>query len=299
MDRSPIIDTHVHFFNMRNPDPGMAWVWLAADFDHPIIGDIDGMKHLTYDIRHVWAEARFADVGGFVHVQAALGSTDVIQETRWLTRMREDSPVPFTIIGDADLGSDEAIAQLDAHGESPYFVGIRDFKAEPMLASGEVDAAYEASLDVMADRGLVFDLDCEWMNMAAARRLADRHPDLQIVLEHLGFPRSRDDEYFGHWASALEDLAGAPNVTCKISGVGMTDPMFTPESLRRWIDMPLELFGADRCVLGSNWPVDRLYSSYDAIMNIYRDRIAQVVGKSDEHKVLSDNAARIYRVVPD
>lgn len=299
MDKSPIIDTHVHFFNMRNPDPGMDWVWLAADFDHPIIGDIDGMKHLTYDIRHVWAEARFAGVGGFVHVQAALGSTDVIQETRWLTRMREDAPVPFTIIADAVLGSDEAIAQLDAHGESPYFVGIRDFNAEPMLASGEVDATYEASLDVMAERGLVFDLDCEWMNMAAARRLADRHPDLQIVLEHIGFPRSRDDEYFSHWANAMEDLAGAQNVTCKISGVGMTDPMFTPESLRRWIDMPLELFGADRCLLGSNWPVDRLYSSYDAIMGIYRDRIVQVVGESEQHKVLSDNAARIYRVLLD
>jgi predicted TIM-barrel fold metal-dependent hydrolase len=295
----PIIDTHVHFWNMRNPDPGMAWVWLADDFDHPIIGDIDGMKHLTYDIRHVWAEARFAGVGGFVHVQAALGSSDVVQETRWLTRMRQDSPIPFTIIADADLGSSEALAQLDAHGESPYFVGVRDFKAEPMLANGEVDATYEATLQEMARRGLVFDLDCEWMNMAAARQLADRHPDLQIVLEHIGFPRSRDDEYFANWASAMEGLAGAPNVTCKISGLGMTDPMFTAESLRRWIDTPLEFFGPDRCVLGSNWPVDRLYSSYDAIMGIYRDRLAALFAEADQHKVLSDNAARIYRVLPD
>lgn len=296
MERYPIIDTHVHFWNMRNPDPGMAWVWLADEFDHPIIGDIDGMKHLTYDVRHVWAEARFAGVSGFVHVQAAIGSSDVVQETRWLTRMRKTSPIPFTIVADADLGSPEAMAQLDAHGESAYFVGVRDFKAEPMLASGEINPVYEASLVEMARRGLVFDLDCEWMNMGAARRLAERHPDLVIVLEHIGFPRRRDDEYFRSWETAIRDLASAPNVTCKISGLGMTDPQFTPESLQRWIDTPLEAFGADRCVLGSNWPVDRLYSSYDVIMDIYRERVSALFDEADQHKVLSDTAARIYRL---
>ncbi len=294
----PIIDTHVHFWNMRNPDPGMAWVWLEAEFDHPVLGNIDGMKHLAYNINHLWAEARFADVRGFVHVQAALGSTDIIQETRWLTAMAAAAPVPFTIVADADLGSDEALAQLDAHSESPYFVGVRDFKAEPMLASGETNSVYEATLREMAKRNLVFDLDCEWVNMTAARQLADRHPDLQIVLEHIGFPRSRDDEYFGNWAAAMEHLASAPNVTCKISGLGMTDPAFSPESLRRWIDTPLEVFGADRCVLGSNWPVDRLFSSYDAIMGIYRERIEAKFDEVGQHKVLSENAARIYRL-PD
>lgn len=296
MSLDPIIDTHVHFWDQRNPDPGMDWVWLAKDADHPIIGNIDAIKMLAYDINGVWAEARFADVTGFVHVQAAIGSDDPVKETIWLTRMREASPVPFTIIADEALAGENAVAQLDRHGESPYFVGIRDFNSEPMLASGEVIPRFEASLDVLAERGLVFDLDCEWQNMAAARALAERHPDLQVVLEHIGFPRSRDDEYFENWAGAIRNLAGAPNVTCKISGLGMTDPRFTAESLRRWIDTPLEAFGPDRCVLGSNWPVDRLYSSYDVIMDIYRDRVAALFGAADQRKVLSENAARIYKL---
>ena len=75
MSRLPIIDTHVHFWNMRNPDPGMAWVWIAPDADHPVLGNIDAIKMLSYDINGVWAEARFADVKAFVHVQAAIGST--------------------------------------------------------------------------------------------------------------------------------------------------------------------------------------------------------------------------------
>ncbi len=296
MSREPIIDTHVHFWNMRNPDPGLAWVWLDKDADHPVLGNIDPIKMLAYDINSLWAEARFADVSAFVHVQAAIGSDDPVKETAWLTRMRETAPAPFTIVADAELGSDDALRQLDGHCESPYFVGVRDFRSEPMLASGETIPQFEASLAVMAQRNLVFDLDCEWPNMAAARDLALRHPDLTVVLQHIGFPRSRDDEYFANWAEGMRMLAEAPNVTCKISGLGMTEPRFTAESLRRWIHTPIEVFGQDRCVLGSNWPVDRLYSSYDVIMDMYRDRLSELLAPDDQRKVLSENAARIYRL---
>lgn len=294
--RESIIDTHVHFWDMRNPDPGLGWVWLAKDADHPIIGNIDAIKMLRYDIESLWAEARFADVTAFVHVQAAIGSDDPVKETTWLTRMREATAIPFTIVGDAELGSADAMRQLDGHCASPYFVGVRDFRTEPMLAAGVVDQAFEASLRVMAERGLVFDLDCEWMNMAAARQLAERHPDLQVVLQHIGFPRRRDEEYFANWSAAMKDLAKAQNVTCKVSGVAMTDPRFTRDSLRRWIDTSLEAFGPDRSMIGSNWPVDRLFSSYDVIMDIYRDRVAALFSPMEQRKVLSENGARIYRL---
>jgi len=293
--RHPIIDTHVHFWDMVTPGSGLAWVWLEKGFVHPILGDIDAIKSDKFEIDALVAESRFADVSGFVHVQAAIGSADPVDETRWLTRMREHSTVPFTIVAHADLGTEHARAQLDGHAESPYFAGIRDFNSEVMLASGETNPVYEESLTEMARRGVTFDLDCEWMNMGAALELAQRHPDLQVVLEHIGFPRSRDDEYFASWRSAITNLAGADNVTCKISGLGMTDPHFTRESLERWVDSCVEAFGPDRCVLGSNWPVDRLYSSYDVIMNLYRDYISEL-SDSEQAKILSGNAARIFKL---
>ena len=295
MTRHPIIDTHVHFWDMATPGLGMKWVWLEKEFVHPILGDIDAMKSVKYTIDSVFAESRFADVSGFVHVQAALGSEDPVSETRWLTEMRKNAPVPFTIVAHADLGTEHAMAQLDGHGESPYFVGVRAFAAEPMLASGEINPVYEESLRVMTARGLVFDLDCEWFNMAAGTALARRHPELNIVLEHIGFPRSRDDEYFGNWKRSLTELASAPNVTVKISGLAMTDPRFTKDSLRRWVDGCVEAFGPDRCVLGSNWPVDRLYSSYDVIMDLYREYISGL-SESEQAKILSENAARLYQL---
>lgn len=296
VERFPIVDTHVHFWDMRNPDPGMAWVWIDKDVDHPIIGDIDAIKMLKYDINSIWAEARFADVSAFVHVQAAIGSDDPVKETRWLTRMREsDAPAPFNIVAEAALGEGNALEVLAGHAESPYFVGVRDFGAEPYIAAGEVDATYERSLEEFTKNQWVFDVDCEWMNMPNLVKLAGRHPDLPIVLEHIGFPRQRDDEYFNNWRDGIRQLGTAENITCKISGVAMTDPRFTKDSLQRWVESCVEAFGPGRCVLGSNWPVDRLFSGYERIMDFYRDYIS-TLSDSEQQQIMSENAKRLYKL---
>jgi len=295
MTRTPIIDTHVHFWDLRNSRENLDWVWLPPGLDHPILGNIDNIKSLRYDIEGVWAEARFADVEGFVHVQAAIGSADPVEETRWLEEMRAESPVPFTIIGHVDLTSEAAVAQLDQHqSASPVFVGVRDFAVEPTLASGDLDAL-ASGLNELVARGLVLDMDCEWPNMGSALALAQRHPGLEIVLEHIGFPRARDAGYFASWSRAIRDMAAAENITCKVSGLAMTDPRFTAESLRPWVETCFEAFGPDRIVLGSNWPIDRLYSSYDVIMNLYRDYMSGYPSE-EQGKMLSGNARRLYKL---
>lgn len=295
MARSPIIDTHVHFWDLRNPRENLDWVWLPAGLDHPILGNIDNIKSLRYDIEGVWAEARFADVEAFVHVQAAIGSKDPVEETRWLEEMRTQTDVPFSIVGHVDLTTADVARQLDQHQEaSPVFAGARDFAVEPALAEGNLDALDDGMRELTA-RGLLLDMDCEWMNMPAGLELARRHPDLPIILEHIGFPRSRDDAYFASWSSSIRELAQATNVTCKVSGLAMTDPRFTKESLKPWVMTCLEAFGPDRIVLGSNWPIDRLYSSYDVIMNLYRDYMSGY-SEEDQAKMLAGNARGLYKL---
>lgn len=289
----PIIDTHVHFFDLQHDT--LKYVWLEPSFEHPDLGNIDSMKSLRYDARAFWAEARFANIEAYVHVQAALGTEDPVEETRWLTQMYPESDVPFTIVAHADLSSDDAKRQLDGHAESPHFVGVRDFAIEPYLASGAVDSVMEDSFKLLAERGLVLDLDCEWINMGAARAMAERHPDLQIILEHIGFPRRRDEAYFSSWKAAIEDLSKSPNVACKISGVGMTDQRGSYETFEPWIDTCVQAFGADRIMVGSNWPLDRIVSSYDSIMDIYR-RSAAKLSNSEAEAFLAGNGRRMYRL---
>ena len=288
----PIIDTHVHFYDMTHPE--LKWVWLEKDFIHPILGNIDALKAKQYVVENFHAESRFAGVEGVVHVQAAIGSPNPVTETKWLTEMNKKSPIPIRIVADCALGGADAISQLEQHAKSKLFVGIRDFNAEPLFASKEINPTYEKSLKWMAKNDILFDLDCEWMNMAEARKLAERHPDLQIVLEHIGFPRKRTDAYFENWKKAVKDLAKAKNVTMKISGVAMTDPHFSKKSLKPWVDTCVNAFGPDRTVLGSNWPIDRLYSSYDVIMDFYREYIEKL-STSEQKKILNKNASKLYK----
>ena len=288
----PIIDTHMHLWDQKHPE--LKWVWLEKDASHPILGNIDAIKSVAFTLNDLWAEARFSNIEGFVHVQAAIGSPNPVTETRWLDEMAKTGPVPMRIVGDCALNEDQAITQLKAHQESPLFVGVRDFNAEVMFAANEILPNYEKSLKYLANENLVFDLDCEWRNMSQALQLAQRHPDLQIVLEHIGFPRRRDDEYFSNWSKAVHNLAKAPNVTMKLSGIGMTDPRFTKESLQKWAEVSIEAFGPQRCVLGSNWPVDRLFSSYDVIIGFMRDYISGLTN-TEQELMCRTNAKRLYR----
>lgn len=288
----PIIDTHIHLWDTKHEE--LKWVWLEPDAVHPILGNIDAIKSVRFTLEDIWSEGRFSGISGFVHVQAAIGSPNPVTETVWLTEMAKDGPVPLRIIGDSPLNADGAIAELNEHQKSPLFVGIRDFNAEPMLASKEVLPNYEKSLAYMAKQGLIFDLDCQWMNMDEAVKLARRHPDLNIVLEHIGFPRSRDDEYFKNWHAAINRLAKAPNVTMKISGLPMTDPRGSFESMRKWAESSLEAFGPERTVLGSNWPVDRLCLSYATIIDFSRDYIASL-SEPEQALICNANAARLYK----
>ncbi len=289
---TPIIDTHIHLWDQKHPE--LKWVWLEKDAVHPILGNIDAIKSVAFTLNDLWAEARFSNIEGFVHIQAAIGSPNSVTETRWLDEMAKTGPAPMRIVGDCALNGENATSQLEEHQESPLFVGVRDFNAEVMFAAKEILPNYEKSLIYLTKKNLIFDLDCEWQNIPQALQLAQRHPELQIVLEHIGFPRRRDDEYFDNWSKAVHNLAKAPNVTMKLSGIGMTDPRFTRDSLRKWAEVSIEAFSPQRCVLGSNWPVDRLFSSYDVIINFMRDYIS-VLTTHEQELICKTNAKRLYR----
>ena len=93
----------------------------------------------------------------------------------------------------------------------------------------------------------------------------------------------------------MQALANEPNIFCKISGVGMMDPKFTLSSIRPWIEHCVSIFGPERCMIGSNWPLDRLFSSYDAVFNIYREIISQY-SVEEQIAISSATANRFYRI---
>jgi predicted TIM-barrel fold metal-dependent hydrolase len=114
-----------------------------------------------------------------------------------------------------------------------------------------------------------------------------------MVLEHAGYPSSRSEEYFRDWRGGLTELASAGNTWCKISGLGMYDHRWTVESIRPWVMACLETFGVERCFFATNWPVDRLFSSYDVVIDAYAQIIADL-SPSQQDALFFANATKVY-----
>ena len=290
MAELPFVDTHVHYWDLNHPKTHYAW--LQPGWVHPLLGDIDAIKDPLYGGDAYAGETSRANVSKAVHVQAALGSEDPVDETIWLQDQAERTGWPHAIVADARLDADDVDDLLDRHADaSPLLRGIRDFGQGDYLR----DPAWARGYAKLGPRGLVCDLDCFWENMGKARDLARAHPGTTLVLDHAGFPLERTPEYFADWKRGISELAEAESAVCKISGLGMKDPDWSVESIRPWFEHCVEAFGVERCVLGTNWPVDRLYSAFDAVVDAYAEIVSQY-GQDEQRALFSGNAERIYRI---
>ncbi len=289
MARLPFVDTHVHFSDMQNPN--LRYVWLEPGWKHPILGDIEGIQAQRYWADEFIAETRFANVKKSIHVQAALGIADPVEETKWLQAFADRLGHPHGIVAECHLAQPDAEEVIARHMQYANMRGIRDFGAGDYPR----DPAWRAGYRHLRTHDLVACLDSSPETYGSIKDLAQAFPDIVISLDHAGFPRRRDAEYFAMWKRELANLAQAPNVVIKISGLGMCDPTWTVESWRPWVLYCIETFGIDRAFFGTNWPVDRLYSSYPDVLNAYAEIISDF-SENDQVKLFSANAERIFRV---
>jgi predicted TIM-barrel fold metal-dependent hydrolase len=287
--RLPFVDTHVHYWDLKDPD--LIYAWLERDWVHPIIGDIDGLKVLKYMAPQYIAETRFQNVPKAVHVQAAIGIVDPVDETRWLQEQADQTGFPHGIVAHCDLTSPDAEETIDRHMQHANMRGIRDFGQGDYLA----DPAWQQGYGLLARHDLVFCLDVIPENLPKARALAEAYGDVVLCIDHAGFPRARNQEYFEMWKRGMNDAAGAPNVVCKVSGLGMCDNEWTADSIRPWVLACIEAFGTERTFFGTNWPVDRLYSSYGDVVNAYEEIIADF-SPDEQEALFSKNAERVFRI---
>jgi predicted TIM-barrel fold metal-dependent hydrolase len=214
-----------------------------------------------------------------------------VEETRWLQAFADRLGHPHGIVAEVHLAQDDAAAVIERHMAYPNVRGVRDFGPGDYL----VDETWRRGYARLAAHDLVACLDSSPATYADMRDLAETFPDTRISLDHAGFPRQRDPEYFAMWKRELQHLAGAPNVTVKISGLGMCDNRWTVGSIRPWVLTCIETFGVERSFFGTNWPVDRLYSSYPDVLDAYAEIIAGFT-RSEQEALFHGNAERIFRI---
>ena len=289
MSRMKFVDTHVHFWDLGNLD--LHYSWLQPESRHPQLGErLEALKK-SYVVDDYIAETRGLDVVKAVHVQAALGIEDPVKETEWLQAAAGRTGFPQAIVAYSNLRDPRVEEELARHCELPNMRGIRDFSEGDYL----VDPAFQRGYALLERFRLVSSMNVYWEDMPKARALATKFAGIPMVLDHAGFPQERTDEYFGNWQKGIRTLAEAENVVCKISGLGMCDFDWTVDSIRPWILHCIEAFGPDRCIFATNWPVDRLFSTYGTLIDAYK----QIVGGFSEGEkiaMFSGNAERLYRI---
>ncbi len=289
MAEIPFVDTHVHFSDLQ--DPNLYYAWLQPGWKHPTLGDIEGIQAQRYWADEFVAETRFSNVSKSVHVQAALGIKDPVEETKWLQAFADRLGHPHGIVAEVHLQQDDAQQVIERHMAYANMRGVRDFGPGNYL----IDPQWRTGYALLEAHDLVACLDSSPQTYADMRSLAEAFPNIVISLDHAGFPRQRDAEYFAMWKRELQNLAGAPNVTIKISGLGMCDNAWTVDSIRPWVMTCIETFGVERAFFGSNWPVDRLYSSYPDVIDAYAE-IIKGFSRSEQEALFFANAERIFRI---
>ncbi len=294
----PIVDAHHHLWDLAaNHYPWLSGPPVTAHF-----GPYDRIRK-TYGVAEYLRDARGQHVVQSVHVEAGADPADPVRETRWLQAQADRYGFPHGIVAYADLAAPDAPAVLEAHRSFPNVRGIRMMAWPPgqLRGSGDPgrsrmsDRAWRRGFARLPTLGLTFDLQAPPPLMAEAAALAADFPDVGLALTHAGLPLDRSPEGLAAWRAGMRALAERPNVCVKVSGLAMTDWHWTVDSLRPLVLETIEIFGVDRAMFGSNFPVDGLYSDFDTLFDAYR-RIVAGFTLDEQRRLFHDNARRFYRL---
>lgn len=288
-----VCDPHIHLWDL--------WTRLYPGLETPSVGYIGSNAAIarSYLLPEYLAEGGDSvAIMAAVHVEAI--PADFLAEVAHVQGMADGSPIPIGIVGHADLTQPDLGALLDRMGEHAAFRGIRqiiNLHADPMLSYVAQDylanPAWQRGFGELGRRGLRFDLQLYPHQTAAAAELAQAHPETPIILNHAGMWADRTRDGWRQWKAGLRMLAACPNVAVKISGLGMFDLHPTVESLRPLVLETLECFGVERAMFASNFPVDKLFSTYTALWGMF-DAITRDFAGAERAALFEGNARRAY-----
>ena len=295
-----IVDAHHHLWDLEvNRYP-----WLTGPMHDRGWGDLSPLQR-SYGVADLIADIGELPVVKSVHVQANFDPSNPVGESAWLESVADDPAsrgFPQAIVGYANLAAPDFRAVLEAHARHPRVRGIRQVlnrHADPSLNRAPEDflemPRWRENLGALREHGFSFDAQVYFGQMASLAALACRHEDVVFVLDHAGMPAERDEAAIAGWRQAMRELAACPNVNVKLSGYGMVDRHWTVESLRPFVLGPIEWFGPRRAMFASNFPVDRLMSSYERLWAAY-DEIVADFSVDERRELFAGTAERVYRL---
>ncbi|MEO0822494.1 MAG: amidohydrolase family protein, partial [Pseudomonadota bacterium] len=276
--------------------------WLTGPMQPRIFGPYEAIRR-DYPVEEFRDDLAGTEVAQAVYVQANWAPERAEDEARWVAGAAARTGWPHAIVAYADMTVADARPALDRLARIPLVRGIRQqfhwhenaayrFAARPDLAA---DPAVRRNIGHLAAYGWVFELQVFAGQMEDAAGLAAACPDVPFVLQHAGMPEDLSPEGWAAWRTGLARLAAEPNMLCKISGFGTFVHRLDPALVARISAVALGLFGAERCLWGSNFPIEKLWTGYGTLLGAHLDAAADL-SESARAALFHDTAARVYRL---
>jgi len=275
------IDSHQHFWHPARGDYG----WMPAD---------DPVLSRPYSPADLSAALDSTGVAQTVLVQAAPS----VAETEYLLGIADSTAQVAKVVGWIDFEDSTQINTLARLAAHPKFVGVRpmiqDLADDNWMLRDDIQWAFEALIDL----NLTFDCLGFPRHLDNFLTLLSRYPKLRAVIDHCMKPQlgSHDEASFNHWANGMTQLAQNTNAYCKISGlVTEVDTDWSDAVLKPYTDHILTVFGAQRCMWGSDWPVARLRCEYNDWFE-QALRLSRHLSSAENKRLFSDTAAEFYAI---
>jgi L-fuconolactonase len=282
-----VIDAHLHLWNTER----LPYEWLQRPENAAI--------NRTFGVEDFRSRAARAGVDRAVLVQAA----DTAADTEAMFEIASAHPEIAGVVAWVPLDRpDEAAIQLDRLAARPGFAGIRnlihdqpdpDWLLRPLVGEG---------LALLEQQGIPFDvISVLPRHLSHVPVLSERYPALRMVLDHLAHPPLGGADPVGpgswtdaaHWGELITAAARNPLVFAKVSGLYPPDPSWTAEDLRGVVEFAFELFGPERLMFGSDWPVAELGGGY-VKMRTELSKLFDQLSAPERDAILSTTATRFY-----
>jgi len=291
-----IIDSHHHIWRQADLK------WLQGPMQPRIFGDYESVRR-DYPIEEFLEDIASSNVRKSVYVQANWPTDQFEDEVRWVQETADRTGWPHGIVGYADMTVADVRPQLDRLKPYPAMRGVRQqfhWHENPLYrfassAAMAEDPVVQNNISRLAEYGWTFDLQLFAGQMKGAVSLAKACPDVTFILQHAGMPEDLSEDGWAVWRDGMEALAGMPNVTSKLSGFGTFVHRVDADLIKRIILETVDMFGAERCMFGSNFPIEKIWSSYQVLVEAHVGATSEL-GEEAMHNIFYATAARVYRL---
>ena len=291
-----MIDAHHHIWLQKDLP------WLLGPEQPRIFGPYGALRR-DYEIGEYLKDAKSSGITKSVYVQANWAPNWHADEVAWVQSVADQHGWPHGIVGYADFTTRDARPQLDKMKNAALMRGIRQqfhwhqnpayrFAARADLVA---DPQVTKNIGHLADYGWSFDLQVFAGQMPDAENLVKACPQVTFILQHAGMPEDMSRDGWKAWREGMKRLAGHENVVTKLSAFGTFVHRNDPALIRKAVTETVKIFGAERCMFGSNFPIEKIWTSYDALIDAFKQATEKLSGKA-QAAIFNDTAQRVYRL---